>query len=318
MITRVLALLCLVSPVAADTNRVLDLHVLPSVARFTRATDALSQAGCAPEQLKPAFREAALAWGGMSHLAAPPIIDEDLGQAVLAWPDDQMAAVQDLSRLINQGPTAWTPEALASAPSVTRGLGALERLIWDAAAQPCALTDALAEDLAQTARRIQDTWTGSLARQMRRPAAGGTTRFQTDREVQMTLFAALIAGLEATSEGRLGRPLADFDAPRPDLAELHRSDLSIPMVIAALNGLQALATVMSEAPGTNAAFARALTTAGRIEGDDLSGVTNPTSRVRIEALQTAVRDALAQAQSEIGRPLGVAVDGSVCPQIADC
>ncbi|MEM7645132.1 MAG: imelysin family protein [Pseudomonadota bacterium] len=124
-------------------------------------------------------------------------------------------------------------------------------------------------------------------------------------EVDAALFTALMTGLAHMADKRLGEPLGTFDRPRPLRAELHRSDQSMPMVIAALEALRDLAATLADASDTDAAFVRALEAAARIETPDLSQVADPGGRLRVETLQTAVNAIRRAADREIGGGLGV-------------
>ena len=182
---------------------------------------------------------------------------------------------------------AWAPEAVARASVAARGLGALERAIFEDAA-PCALTQALADDLAATASAIRDGWDG-FAQALRTAGRPGNDRFLAPEEAQAAFLTALTTGPEHTAENRLGRPLGTFDDPRPSRAELPRSGLSLPLVAAALMGMRDLTVVLADVPRTVAALDRALMQARALDDPALAGVADPAARFRIEALQTTVR-----------------------------
>ncbi|MEM7491316.1 MAG: imelysin family protein [Pseudomonadota bacterium] len=298
-------LLALALPLAAQADPI-DDHSLPRITAFAEATAALAAQDCDPAALRPAFAEAATTWAAMSHLTMGPVEDEGRGRIVLFWPDGRDATGRGLRLLRETGEESWTPEGIARASAAARGLGALERLIWEADAEPCALTLALADDLAATAARIEAGWRDGFADLMRRPGADGNTRFLDASEVQAAFFTALMTGLEHVAERRLGAPLGTFDRPRPLRAELRRAGLSLPMVVASLEALRDLAAAMADAPETDAAFARALETADRIETADLTQVADPSGRLQVETLQTAVNTIRQTADREIGGALGVA------------
>ncbi|WP_179379358.1 imelysin family protein [Jannaschia marina] len=303
MIRSLALVLALTAPAAANP---LDDHVLPRVAAFAGATEALAQTDCDVDALKAAYAPAATAWAAMSHLTLGPVEAEGRGQVVLFWPDGRDATRRGLALLRERGAEGWTPEGIARASAAARGLGALERLIWEAEAEPCALTRALTRDLADTAARIETGWTNGFADLMRTPGTAGNARFLDESEVRAAFFTALMSGLEHLSDRRLGAPLGTFAEPRPARAELRRSGLSLAMVVAALEGMRELAAAMADAPETDAAFARALDAARRVDTPDLSQVAEPGGRLRVEALQTAV-DAIRQvADVEIGQGLGIA------------
>lgn len=302
---RALIFCCLAVPAHADIDRALDDHVLPRVAAFTEATAALAAQDCNLDDLRPAFADAATAWAGLSHLAIGPIEDEGRGQIVLFWPDSRDATRRGLQLLQQSGAAAWTPDGIARASAAARGLGALERLIWEAEAEPCPLTLAIAEDMAATAARIETAWQDGFADLMRTAGAAGNSRFLDETEVQAAFFTALMTGLEHIADRRLGGPMGTFEQPRPLRAELRRSSLSLPMVVASLEALRELAAAMADAPETDEAFVRALEAAARVDTPDLSQVSEPGGRLRVETLQTAVNAVRRTADQEIGGALGV-------------
>ena len=292
-------------PAAADIDAALDRHVLPRMDALAEATAALGAAACDPAQLRPLFGDAAEAWAGAAHLTLGPAEAKGRARAILFWPDDRDATGRGLRLLQEQGPAAWTLDAVARASVAARGLGALERLIWEDGAEPCALTLALADDLAATAEAIRDEWRGGFADLMRDPGGPGNTRFLAPDEVNRALFTALLAGLERIADQDLGRPLGTFERPRPQQAALYRSEMSLPTIRAALASLRELAATLAEAPRTEAALARAVDAAGALDDPALAGVADPMGRVRVEALQSTVRDARAVAAEEIGAALDV-------------
>lgn len=298
--------LCLVTAAQADIDVTLDTHVLPGMDRFAAATAALADAPCTPEALRPAFADAALAWAAVSHLTFGPVETDGRARAILFWPEERNATARGLRLMSQQGPEAWTAEAIARASVAARGLAGLERLIWEDAGAPCALTKGLAVDLAATAGAIRDDWADGYADLMRDPGSDGNTRFLTGDEVQATLFTALLTGLDLTADQRLGRPMGTFDAPAPTRAQLYRSEMSVPIVIAALMSMRDLADTLANAPRTQAALTRAIDRAGALQDPGLQGVADPAGRLRVEALQSAVRDARAVADEEIGAILNVA------------
>lgn len=307
---RSLALICLTAPALATAAHagatdVIDMHILPGVDRFADAADTLAKTDCDPPALRQGFAGAAQAWAGISHLEMGPIQDQGRSRAVLFWPDDRDATARGLRLLKAQGPDALTPQAMAKASVAARGLGALERQIFDADAQPCELTLALADDLAATAGQIRDGWHDDFADQMRHPGQAGKTRFLSGAEVDQALFTALMAGLEHLADQRLGRPLGTFDEPQPLRAELRRSGQSLPMIRAQIAGLRQMAAALGPDPMTDAALARAQDQAAMAGDPALADLDDPSARFRIEAIQTSIRAAITHAQGELGDALGI-------------
>jgi predicted lipoprotein len=302
---RTLALICLATPALADVDGVLDHHILPRIDRFAETATALADTSCDAPALRQGFADAAQAWAGISHLNMGPIQDGGRAKSVLFWPDDRDATTRGLRLLQAQGSDALTPEAMAQASVAARGLGALERQIFDNDAQPCDLTLALADDLAVTAGDIRDGWQDDFADQLRDPGQDGHVRFLTLDEVNQTLFTSLLAGMEYLSDQRLGRPLGSFDKPQPLRAELRRSQQSVPMIQTQIASLRELAAILGDAPLTDAAMARAQDQASSLDDPALSNVDDPSERFRVEAVQTTIKEAMTLAQDELGKALNV-------------
>ena len=304
---RTLALICLATPALADVDGVLDHHILPRIDHFAETATTLADTTCDVSALRAGFADTAQAWAGVSHLNMGPIQDGGRAKAVLFWPDDRDATARGLRLLQAQGADALTPEALAQASVAARGLGALERQIFENDAQPCDVTLALADDLAATATTIRDGWHEDFADQMRNPGQDGHLRFLTKDEVNQSLYTVLLAGMEYLADQRLGRPLGSFDDPRPLRAELRRSEQSLPMIQTQIASLRELSAQLGDAPLTDAAFARAQDQAGRLADPALADVDDPAMRFRAEAVQTTIKEAQALAQEELGKALNVQV-----------
>ena len=300
---RLLAFCCLATPAMADLDAVLDTHVLPRMDSFAAAARDLAQAPC--DAMSDPFAETALAWAAVSHLALGPAEEGGRASAILFWPDDRDATRRGLQLLEAQGPDAWTPEALARASVAARGLGALERLIFEADTQPCDLIKALARDLAATAGAVNDGWRGEFGQAMRTAGQPGNTRFLAPEEAEAAFFTVLVAGLTHIAEDRLGRPMGTFERPRPARAELRRSGLSMDIVIAALTAQRELASALAPDPRTDAVLSRALDAARALPRDALARTEDLSMRFRVEALQSVVREAAGIAQEEIGDALAV-------------
>ncbi|WP_255576513.1 imelysin family protein [Jannaschia sp. AI_61] len=289
----------------ADIDAAVDDHILPRLADLSQATTALATAaetGC--DALQDPFREAAEAWASAAHLMFGPGEDGGRASAIQFWPDARNATGRGLRLLAQQGAEAWTPEALARASVAARGLGALERAIFDGAA-PCPLTQALTADLAATAAAIEAGRRDGFAATLRTASAEGNTRFLAPEEAEAALFTTLMTGLEFTATQRLGRPMGTFAEPRPLRAEMRRSGRSLANVTAALTALRDLAATLAEAPQTDAAFARAISLAEGLDDPVFAGVETTGGRLRVEALQTAVNETGRTANAEIGAALGV-------------
>ncbi|MEF3049049.1 imelysin family protein [Pseudotabrizicola sp. L79] len=312
----VLTLICalMATPVAADVNTVIESHILPGYAAFAQATETLAADAqvCGAEALRPAWNDAFDAWLGVSHLRFGPAEQDGRSVTIAFWPDPRGATPKALDTLFaDQDPIINTPEGTTQISVAARGLFALEYLLYDpefAEDTPygCALIRALTTDLAAIARHIDDEWKGGYATTLRTAGRAGNTTFLSDREADQALFTALLTGLEFTADQRLGRPMGEFDRPRPARAEAWRSDRSQRNVVLSLRALSDLAHHLTGgAVNTDAALNHAIALASALNDPALAGVSDPSGRLKLEIVQQAVHAARDAAVAEIGPSLGV-------------
>ncbi|MEO0914451.1 MAG: imelysin family protein, partial [Pseudomonadota bacterium] len=114
-------------------------------------------------------------------------------------------------------------------------------------------------------------------------------------------------GLEFLHDQRLGRPLGSFERPKPRQAEARRSGRSLRNITLALTSLREMTEALAgeNAPGTLAAFDKAIAHAEALDDPALQGVADPAKRLKVEVLQRMVRDIQVEVIEEIGRGLGV-------------
>lgn len=302
-------------PATADVSEAVADVIVPGYVRLAAAAaalDAAATADCTPDALRAPWASALDAWAPVSTLHLGPVEEDGRALAIAFWPDPKgLGAKAQAALIAARDPVVDDPEAFARVSVAARGLTALERQLWGEGGTGdygCALTRALAADLARTARAVADGWQDGFAEDLTQAGRPGHDRFRDAGEARQALFTQLVAGLDFVADQRLGRPLGTFDRPRPERAEFRPSQRGARMVLRTLDGLSALAEALApEAPRTEAAFARARALAGALVAADpgLSGVTDPAARLKIEILQQAVRATRDAALAEIGPALGV-------------
>lgn len=305
-------------PARADVDAVLDRHILPRMATFAASAGALAEAAgadCRPGALAAPYATAFDAWMGVSHLQLGPMLEDGRGHAIAFWPDSRGATPATLRGLIAaEDPIVDDPADFARLSVAGRGLFALERMLYDPAfngyetgSYSCALTRALATDLAREAAALRAGWVGGFADLMRHPGGDNTT-FLTETEVAQALFTQLLAGLDLTEAQRVDRPLGTFERPRPKRAEARLAGRSLRNVVLSLEALRELADTLADsgAAETDAAFDRALAAAGKITDPGFANVGDPQERFKLEALKQRIETVRQTAQAEIGPQLGVA------------
>ena len=315
MLIRHIALcLALASPATADVQEVVMTHILPGYAAFAEATNALATQAdgtCDVEAIKPAFHAAYDAWMAVQHIRIGPVEDDGRGLAIAFWPDPKALGAKAQRALMTGDPAKLDPAVFAEQSVAARGLAGLERLLYHfepLPADPCPLIRATATDLARLAAEVRSGWTEGFADNLVSTGGAGNTIFLTDTEARQALFTQLATGLEFTADQRLGRPLGDFDRPRPELAEARASARSLRNVLLSLRAVRAMAMALTpDNAQTVAAFDQAIALAEALQDPVFADVATPQGRLKVEILQQAVRRARDTARTELAPALGVGV-----------
>ncbi|MEM6441409.1 MAG: imelysin family protein [Pseudomonadota bacterium] len=311
----------------ALVDRAIEGHVLPGYARLSAETAALSasaEAYCggeaAFEAVETAYHAAFDAWMGVSHLRFGPSEADDRAFAIAFWPDSRGTTPRTLAALIaSEDPVVDDPAGFSEVSIAARGLFALDALLFDPVSggasapgsYPCRLLTAIAGDVAFGAAAIERDWAAGYADLMRAPGPRNPV-YASAAEASAELFGALSAGLEATADLRLGRPLGSFDRPRPRRAEAWRSGRPQRNAVLSLAALAQLAERAflpelspEDAQDVRDAFDRALEVAARFEPPMTEAVADPARRIGVEAARAAVRSVQAAAAEKIGGALGL-------------
>ena len=301
---------------------ILSGHILPGFdALAGRSADLaeVAQTHCAPTdaRLRSAFGSAFDAWVAVSHLRFGPSETANRAFALAFWPDSRNKIPGTLRRaLLADGNTTanWAnAEAFAKQSIALRGFYALEQLLYDpelmslaTPPQTCALVQAVTADMARTTAAISTDWHASYADELRTPS----DRYRTTAEVRQELFKSLTTGLQILGDMRLGRPLGNFDAPRPERAEARRSARSLRHIRLTLAAMEPLAQALAAgdtdlARAVTAAFDKARSRADQLDDPALAGVGDPARRFRLETLQQDVTNIRDLVTSQLGPRLGV-------------
>lgn len=305
------------TPLYADVAEAVDQVILPgysALAHATKALDAAAQLDCAAAALIPAYQTAFDAWLAVSLLRFGPAEVDGRALAIQFWPDPKSLGQKAQAAMMRaQDPAVNDPAAFAEVSVAARGLMSLERLLYPAEPlpagdYPCALIRATTSDLARLAAQIDTDWQTDFAAALLTAGATGNTRFITKAEARQALYTALITGFEFVGDARIGRPLGTFDKPRPERAEARASGRSLHNVILSLTALQHLAKALApDTPLTDAAFARALTMAGKVKDPIFADTGTPQGSLKAQILQQAIWTARDAAIAEIGAALAASV-----------
>ncbi len=275
-------------------------------AEATQALDTAAQTSC--EGLEAPFHTAWDAWLHVAQIRIGPVEDQGRALAIAFWPDPKGLGAKAQRGLLTGDPAVLAPERFAEQSVAARGFSGLERLLFPAdppAADPCPLIRATAHDLARMAADTASAWP-AFADTLANPGAPGSTRYLTGQEAAQALLTQLATALEFTADQRLGRPMGSFDQPRPERAEARASGRSLRNIAQVLEAARAMALdLLPEAPRTRAAFDKAIARAAALDDPVLAGTATPQGRLKVEILQTAIREARAAMLAEIAPHFGV-------------
>jgi predicted lipoprotein len=302
-------------PAHAEVADVVNDVIVPGYSAFADATAALSsqaQKDCTPETLRPAWNAAFDAWLQVAHFRLGPVEEDGRGLSIAFWPDPKgLGAKAQIGLLEAGGDSLTDPAKFAETSVAARGLFGLERLMYPATPEfkgdaACALIRATTGDLAATAAKVLAEWTETYAETVLTAGEPGNQVFLTQNEARTALLTVLIAGLEFDADQRIGRPLGEFDKPRPERAEARasgRSQRNLVLSLAALDDLRA--ALVPESPLTAAAFARARTKAEALDDPVFAGVADPQGWLKLEIVQQSVHAVRDAAMTEMVPALGV-------------
>ncbi len=314
---------------SALAGRALNATILPGFERLVAETAALAgaaQAACAGEgaieagPVVAAYDAAFDAWIGVEAFRFGPAQEDNAGFALAFWPDTKGSTPRALSAMIAAvDPVVDDPAAFAGISVAARGFFALDWLLFDPEAGPieagsyrCRLLTAISRDAAGTSARFlarwQDPWAGILTS----AGAAGNPVYFAPEESSKALYSALLDALQFDIDLRLGRPMGTFEHPQPRRAEAWRSGRSLRNVNISLVTLRAYtrdvfgpALPEGEMRSVDAAFDAALAAVTRVGEPIDVAVATTQGRVRVEALQSAVRHLQEQVAEHVGPGVGV-------------
>ncbi|MGR3615678.1 MAG: imelysin family protein [Paracoccaceae bacterium] len=259
------------------------------------------------------FRAAWLSWAPLDSYQFGPVEATGAALAVNFWPDKKNFVGRALHALLKQNDAAQRdPQIIAAGSAAGQGFPALEMLLYSDLPECPAIIgiSAYVDLMAQTL--FTDWFKPGGWADLTYSAGPDNPVYVTEAEFTKTLFTAVDFGLFRVSEQRLGRPLGTYDRSFPKRAEAWRSGLTNALTEAQLFGISEMIEFGFSGSIVTADRTRVLSrlerTRARLRGLDMplsQAVAAPTSRFRVEAMQSqvnAVRDDLAQS---IGPQLGV-------------
>jgi predicted lipoprotein len=333
-------------------------HIVPRYERFALAAARLAMLAkdvCAMPSsggiadLRKAALAAQDAWQAVQHIRFGPVEQEMRATRLAFWPDVRNRTERELSELLHaRDKSVLSAEKFPKTSVVLQGFPALERLLFgkDAARAlgdgtvdahyRCAVTHALAANIAAMAVEIHNEWSKGDTAFSRTVASAGTefALYPKAEEATLDLFKSLHGAIEVVADHKLARPMGETaDRAIPSRAEAWRSGRSMENIRANLAAAQAM-YLGEDGSGQSGfsrfvrevakdaelddllrrAFAQTLETAQSVEAPLAKAVGDPKERAKLETLRKetqALKAILAQRlTAALAIPLGFnALDG---------
>ncbi|WP_159454071.1 imelysin family protein [Roseovarius albus] len=293
------------------------LHRFDYLEHSTKNLAKAAAQNCDPnsEVLRKSLKDGMWAWASASAFRFGPTETDNRAFALGFWPDTRGKTPKALRKLIlDRDPIIESTESFTEASIAARGFYAMELMLYDPAFRDigspeyrCTLIQRQAADIARTANSIREDWE-HYKTYLIAPSEDGP--YRTQAGVKRELFKGVTTALEFTSDARLGRPLGSFDKPRPKRAEARRSGMSLELIEASLNSPWDMSIMMTleneELSGIlQQHFSKIKLSIKDLDDPDLSGVSDPASRFRIEALKQQIDNLRTTLADNLGPHLGV-------------
>ena len=242
---------------AAAVNEV----IRPGVAEFkSRASGLESAMGglCAVPSdralaiARQQFGLTALAYGRIEFLRIGPLMEDNRAERLLFWPDRRGIGLRQVQAILaEQDASATNVTELRNKSVAVQGLGALEFVLFGTDAEALAGTDAafrcrygqaIAANISNLADQVAMGWYryDGVAPHLTRPVPENTD-YRSETEALEALVGLVAHGLEGLRDTRINPFIAqDGAAARPKQALFWRSRLTMAMIAANIEGMEAL------------------------------------------------------------------------------
>ncbi|WP_144641122.1 imelysin family protein [Bordetella genomosp. 13] len=291
-------------------QRLAEGYARPAFAAFEAATQGLQarlKDWCAggdaetARRVSAAFGDTVQAWTGVEFLRFGPLVQGNRYERLAFWPDPRGVVLRQVQEtLAKQDEALLAPGALASRSVAVQGLPALEFVLYrdggvlqsrDAPgfAYECRYARAIAANTGAVAAELVQAWSpqGDFGRQFASPAAANDL-YRNGQEVAAEAVKALSTGLQFARDVKLLPVLGNTPADaKPRRAAFWRSGLTVPSMMAGLDGLGAWTGHLTEALPPDARWT------GHAVRDELGRVRQALSEVS-QPIEQAAGDAAAR------------------------
>ncbi|KKC36575.1 hypothetical protein WH87_14065 [Devosia epidermidihirudinis] len=224
---------------ASDLEAAMDeLCTSPSATALTTATER--------------FGAAATAYGQVEFLRIGPLMEDNRSDRLLFWPDRKGIALRQVQAILADDDVAATDLTTLRGKSVAvQGFGALEFVLYGTDSETlvtadgafrCSFGQAIAANINQIAGELEAGWLkdDGIASHLIDPQPSYAD-YRTDIEALEALVGLVSHGIEATRDSRINPFVAKgTTAAKPKQALFWRSDLTLPMIRANIEGMRLL------------------------------------------------------------------------------
>lgn len=272
---------------------------------FCAAPTAAGTAG-----LKQAFRETVEAWAAIELVRFGPMGEAARHERMNFFPERRNATGRAVSALL--AGTDEVEAAVARGSVAGQGLGALERILYDAGAETladakapearrCAVGRAIAGRIAVTAREASEGWVNG-------PARAGLS----PRDFLVRALTDTVASYRDLAENRIKPVIGDApQTAKPEAAIFRRSGLTERVLLLDVAAARTLAgLIAADDPAARAVLhhaAAAEETAERLSGPLGRLAADPKRRHEAQRLFAAVRDAHNRLGEDLPLALGIPI-----------
>ena len=342
------AALCVMAPAAKAAfvtdeavqpvmQKTVDDVIIPGYDAFKSAADASSAAmnalciandKASYEGAKKAFANLAGAWSRIEVLRDGPVLDNNMFERVLFFPDRKGLALKQIQAMLaakDENDIAGT--SMKGKSVAVQGLTGLEFVLFGSGSEElsggkdnfrCHAGRAIAANVAVLASELSDAWNApdGVADRWRRPGPGNPV-FRNGEEALIALLGTLVRGLETTNEKRLTIFAAGEGGANPKKALYWRSGLTMQSVADNLKGLKAFwddsgmqGIIKGESSAIttniNFEFKTAILTAEKLDMPVDKILADEKARSRLEFLTMTIADLQARLNNDYGRAMGLA------------
>ena len=318
-------------------QRAVDEVIIPGYSNFRNAAEA---AGAAMNKLciandassydgaKKAFADLVSAWSRIEVLRDGPVLDNNLFERILFFPDRKGLALKQIQALLAaKDENDITGASMKSKSVAVQGLTGLEFVLNGAGSEElaagkdnfrCHAGRAIASNIALLAGELSDAWNApdGIADKWRKPGADNPV-FRNGEEALIALLGILVRGLETTNEKRLMIFSQGEGGANPKRALYWRSGLTLKSVEDNLKGLQAFwdqsgmqYIIRGEGSAIttniNFEFHTAISTAAKLAKPVDKILADEREHSRLEFLVMTVADLQARLNNDYGRAMGLA------------